>query len=130
MTALATPQRLRALDAANAVRLECARIKEGVRQMKRWEALRHVAALVEAVPDGPGDERGREWRGRGTVATMRAWDLLIAIPSLGDHKVSALLSQPNLRIAPRRRLGEMTDRQRRLLAVELRLLARRWEMGR
>lgn len=102
-------QRLSALDAANAVRFECAAIKREVRALRTNPALLQVAEGLEA-----GSLPG----------AMRLWDLLLAVPRYGEIKAGRLLGRHM--IGTRRRLADLTVRQRVALGRDLRREARRW----
>ncbi|MBS1861896.1 MAG: hypothetical protein JSS68_09305 [Actinobacteria bacterium] len=92
------PQHLRALERANTVRLARARLKRGVAHGEI-----DAAAIVGSCPP--------------EVATMTVADLLGSQRRWGRTRTRKFLTP--LRIAETRQLGALTERQRRLLALEL-----------
>lgn len=92
-TAVAVPQPLRALQHANTVRLAGLAVKRDV----KTGALSLAQALA--------DERA------GSLTVM---DLLVAQPRWGVSRASLVLQC--LRISEIRRVRELTDRQRRVIA--------------
>lgn len=98
ITATDVPQHLRALEKANTVRLARARLKRGVAHGDI-----DAAAIVGSCPS--------------EVATMTVAELLGSQRRWGRTRTRKFLTP--LRIAETRRLGALTERQRRLLALEL-----------
>lgn len=92
------PQRMRALERANAVRLARARLK---RQIARGGLS--AADVLLALPS-----EAMSWSVGELVMSQRRW---------GCNRTRKLLS--GLQISENRHLGALTERQRRLLAAEL-----------
>lgn len=89
-------QRQEALRRANEVRFARARFKRD---------LSHEAALRALfVPDA-------------RLETMKIYDLLLAVPSVGRVKANRILL--HAQVSPSKTLGGLTDRQRRELVGEL-----------
>lgn len=93
-----TVQRLRALERANDVRTRRARLKRDI------GACRVTAASVLA--ESP------DW-----VASMWVVDLLLAAPRCGKAKAHAAMRRAG--VSPRVTVGELSDRQRMVLAAAL-----------
>lgn len=92
-------QRMDALHKANDVRSRRAELK---RRMKRWQ----VSGVDVVLAPAP------------YLETMKAFDLLVAMPKIGRVKASKLLAQSKM--SPSKTLGGMSERQRRELAALLR----------
>jgi hypothetical protein len=92
------PQRMRALERANAVRLARA-------ELKRRIARGHLSA-AEVILDLP--EAASTWPVGELLMSQRRW---------GSNRTRKLLS--GLQISEMRHLGKLTERQRRLLAAQL-----------
>jgi hypothetical protein len=92
-------QRRDALERANVVRTERARLK---REMKAGRVL--VADLLADPPE--------------FIETMKVWDLLVAVPKLGRVKVNAMLRKEA--VSPAKTVGGLSVRQRALLVERLR----------
>lgn len=75
---MSTDQRLRALHAANQIRLQRPRLR-ALKQQSRQDAAIHVAQLIREPP---------EW-----LASMRVEQLLHSLPRVGDRKVMVLMRQ-------------------------------------
>jgi hypothetical protein len=92
------PQRMRALERANAVRLARAQLK---RQIARGR--KSAADVLLELPS-----EAMSWPVGELLMSQRRW---------GSNRARKLLS--GLQISENRHLGALTERQRRLLAVEL-----------
>lgn len=92
------PQRMRALERANAVRLARA-------ELKRQIARGHLSA-AEVILELP--EAASTWPVGECLMSQRRW---------GSNRTRKLLS--GLQISEMRHLGKLTERQRRLLAAQL-----------
>ena len=84
-------QRLDALERANAIRTTRARLKADIR------AGRQSALTILGKPP--------EY-----VATMKVWDLLLAVPKVGRVKANKSLTR--CRISPSKTMGGLSQRQR------------------
>lgn len=93
------PQRMQALERANAVRLKRAALKRRI-------ADGHLSA-AEVILDLPWE--ARNWPVGEVLTSQRRW---------GSIRARKLLT--GLHISEKRPVGELTDRQRRLLAGTLR----------
>lgn len=98
------PQRMRALERANAVRLARA-------ELKRQIAQGHLSA-AEVILEVPSE--AMSWSVGELLMSQRRW---------GSNRTRKLLS--GLQISETRHLGALTERQRRLLADRLGMHARR-----
>lgn len=102
MESMVTPerslqQRLEALERANGIRSHRAQVKRDLK-------LRAVAGRDVLLSD---DSR---------LATMKVWDVLVAMPKVGRVKANKWLART--RISPSKTVGGLTDRQRgELLAL-------------
>jgi hypothetical protein len=95
----ADPQRLRALERANAIRLARA-------ELKRRIAEGEVSA-AQIILDCPGE--AKRWTVAELLMSQRRW---------GSARCRKFLEHNNIsEIKP---IGELTDRQRRVLALQLR----------
>lgn len=92
-------QRQEALLRANAIRSRRAQLKRDLKAGRK--------AASDLLLDPP------EW-----VATMKAFDLLLALPKQGRVKVNVHLSR--CRISPSKTIGGLSERQRRDLVARLR----------
>jgi hypothetical protein len=103
-----TAQHMAALDRANEIRIERARIKR---------------ALKEAGKDG-GRELAAELiiRNPKELATVRVIDLISWIPKFGQYRGETLVMRAGCSL--RTRVGQLTDRQRDNLGHELRIVGR------
>jgi hypothetical protein len=93
-----TPQRMRALERANAVRLARA-------ELKRQIAHGRLSA-AEVILELPSE--AMSWSVGELLMSQRRW---------GSNRARKLLS--GLQISENRQIGMLTDRQRRLLASQL-----------
>lgn len=93
-------QRRRALAEGNRIRTYRSALKRDLKAGR--------ASALTLLADPPPD-----------LATMKAWDLLIAVPKVGRVKVNRAFVV--CRVSPSKTLGGMTDRQRRELASALSL---------
>jgi hypothetical protein len=98
------PQRMRALERANKVRLKRA-------ELKRRIADGHLGA-AEVILDLP--DEARNWSVGELLKSQRRWG------SIRSHKLLV-----GLHISEKRPIGELTERQRRLLAERLAVHASR-----
>jgi hypothetical protein len=102
MTDIATitpePQRMRALERANEIRLARARLKREI-------AHGHISAAY-VILELPSE--ARNWSVGELLMSQRRW---------GSTRARKLLV--SLHISEKRRIGELTDRQRRVLAAQL-----------
>jgi hypothetical protein len=92
-------QRMSALGIANDVRTRRARFKRDLKAGRE-----NALARLECPP---------EW-----IDTMRVFDLLLALPKVGRVKANAMLGAA--KVSPSKRVGGLTDVQRRELANILR----------
>lgn len=88
-------QRLQALKRGNAVRAYRADLKAKLKAGDR--------DVIVLIVDPPGQ-----------IATMRVFDLLLAVPKFGTVRVGRLLR--DVEVSPSKTLGGLSDRQRRQLA--------------
>ena len=117
MTTSAIPQYRLALAHANAVRLESAAMRRRVRELPRREALLRVADWFDAPPEA--------------IQRTRADRVLRAVPRLGPLTARRMLADAGVFTA--RYVGPtvggdrrpLTERQRRVIAAELRAMAAR-----
>ncbi len=91
-------QRMEALNAANRIRTERARLK---RKLKDGDA--NIAVLLRDPPD--------------YILTAKVSDMLLAVPKYGQVKVNKILAQ--CRISPSKTIGGLSERQRRELIGHL-----------
>jgi hypothetical protein len=98
------PQHLAALNSANTIRLAIAGEKKRIKQLSRRDGFLRAADLIASNPD--------------LVNRIEMWALLITIRRYGPHQASEFLA--NRRIGEKRRVCDLTDRQRRELARLLR----------
>ena len=91
-------QRQEALERANVVRSQRARLKRDLKQGR--------CAIDVVLADPPA-----------FVRTAKVADVLLAVPKYGPVKVNKLLSR--CRIAPTKTIGGLTQRQRNELAILL-----------
>lgn len=96
-------QRLAALERANDVRHYRAELKRDL-----YARRRDVRWILAAPPS--------------EVLTMRVFDLLLAVPKCGRVKVNKILNA--VKIAPSKKVGGLTDRQRAELVERLERLGR------
>lgn len=97
-------QKAEALAKANAIRGRRAEFKREIRFIGHRD-LREAALMVaELIEDPPA------W-----AASWRAQDLLLALPKWGEVKVKKVLRHAG--VAEVKRIGGLSDRQRRELAV-------------
>ena len=92
-------QRLDALDRANAVRTERAKLK---RELKAGRAT-----IDRLLTDPPP-----------FVETAKVFDMLLAVPKYGRVKVNKILTQ--CKISPSKTVGGLSERQRRELVAFMR----------
>ena len=92
------PQRMRALERANAVRLARAELKREIARGRR-----SAADVILELPS-----EAESWSVGELVKSQRRW---------GSNRTRKLLS--GLQISENRHLGMLTERQRRVLAAEL-----------
>lgn len=97
-------QRMAALRKGNDIRSRRARFKAQMRASRNGGGKAQALELLTEVPD---------WAG-----TMKAPDLLMAVPKIGRVKCNRILN--TCRIAPSKTIGGMTERQRRELSNEIR----------
>jgi len=92
-------QRAEALKLANRVRVERSKLKRRLRtgEVQAWEVF----------ADPPTD-----------CLSMKAYDVLRALPKMGDYKAARMLAA--LRISPAKTVGGLSQRQRDLLVGLLR----------
>ena len=107
--ALAVPnqsleQRFSALKVANDVRFGRKAIKDDLHQLGYTDARCRVADLIEHPP--------------AILLTMKVETLLLALPRFGDRKVGKLMFAHE--ISSRKRIGGLSERQRKELAYVLR----------
>jgi hypothetical protein len=100
-------QHMEALGLANNVRIRRAQDRRDLQTGPRADQIRKVAGIVERVP--------------AHLNSLRMLDLLQWPQGVGPTKASNLLYRVG--VSPGRRLGQLTDRQRTLLAYELGLIA-------
>jgi hypothetical protein len=98
------PQRMRALERANEVRLKRAWLKRQVA-----DGAITAAAVILELPD-----EARNWSVGELLKSQRRWG------SIRSHKLLA-----GLHISEKRPIGELTERQRRLIAERLAVHASR-----
>ena len=91
-------QRMAALEHGNRIRLYRAQVKRDLKAGRR-SVLDELAAV---------DDR---------LASMKVFDLLLAVPKLGRVKVSRLLARNG--ISPSKTVGGLSERQRRVLVMAL-----------
>lgn len=103
-TLSAAPQRLRALERANAVRLARAELKRRIAEGE--------AAAAEVILEPP--EEALSWAIGELLMSQRRWGTTRCRKFLGRHHITETKT-----------LGALTDRQRRLLADELESCATR-----
>jgi hypothetical protein len=100
-------QSLEALVLANEVRIRRAQDRRDLQTGTRAEQIRKVAGIIERVP--------------AHMNSLRVLDLLQWPRGIGQKKANVMLQR--IGVSPGRRLGQLTDRQRTLLAYELGLMA-------
>jgi hypothetical protein len=100
-------QSLEALVLANEVRIRRAQDRRDLQTGTRAEQIRKVASVLERVP--------------AHMHSLQMHHLLQWPQGIGPTKASNLLYRVG--VSPGRRLGQLTDRQRTLLAYELGLMA-------
>lgn len=91
-------QRQEALRRANRIRTTRARLKQAIKEG-------HVP-VAPLLADPPED-----------LSTMRVYELLLAVPKLGEVKAGAMLARA--RVSPSKTLGGLSERQRQDLGREL-----------
>lgn len=91
-------QRMAALRRANQIRVDRAKLKRALKT-----GAMSVVDVLDDVPD--------------FAATMKAYDLLMALPKFGRVKAQRVLNQ--CRISMAKTVGGMSDRQRREMIVLL-----------
>lgn len=109
MTALA--DRLRSLEIANEVRMTAAAFKRDLGLLGQRDALLEMARVLREEPE--------------RVRVVRIHVLLECVPRLGPSGVRRILTRPGFPIWPLRTVGELSERQRRVVAAELSRLAGR-----
>lgn len=102
-------QRMDALAAANEIRLGIARVRAEVFALEQPAGCEEVAGLLEN-PDE-------------TVSAMKIGTLLLSVRKFGRQRVGRLLSMAEVRSMDRR-VRDLSERQRRVLAGLLRDRAR------
>lgn len=105
MSAPTNPQPLAALAVANERRIRMAATLNQIRPLNPRAGREHAAAII----DNP-DEHER---------VLPLYRLLAAIRWVGDDQIGRLLQRAGI-VRPNKRLGDLTDRQRRALADALR----------
>lgn len=100
-----TAQQMQALERGNAVRLEIASRRQQLRSLPELDARRYAADMI----DNPDDIASR----------MKASVLVKEIRHFGDQKVARILRLAGIH-AVERRLSDLTDRQRHIIAEALR----------
>jgi hypothetical protein len=98
-----TEQRERALAWANHIRSERARLRRALREVPREDSAWMAAGIVLEPPD---------W-----AQSLRVYELLTHIRYWGQAKAGKVLLR--LGISQAKRVGGLSDRQRRLLVDEL-----------
>lgn len=101
-----TDQRSAALAHANVIRRRRSEFKTELRDVGRRDSREAVLMVAEIIEDPP------EW-----AASWRAQYLLLAIPKWGEVKAKKALRRA--RVAEVKRIGGLTERQRRELAREV-----------
>lgn len=115
MSAQPHDQRGDALAKANRVRLANAQTYREIRALPAPAAFRRVSGILRAP--------------RGAECAMRVDALLSAASRIGPSKVAALIALAGVRHADRR-LRDLTDRQRRVIATALDHPRRVWPYSR
>ena len=100
------PQPIQALERANRVRIGIATLTREVGQMPRQEGLTYVADLIENTTDD--------------IALRARVEVLVGSPRRWGKMLTKRLLR-RLHIDGTQRLGDLPDRQRRLLAQALRV---------
>lgn len=98
------PQKMRALDKANRIRLDRAEVRKEVRSLPQTEGRLKVAAVIEDPPE--------------CTARMEIGDLVGEIRRWGSTRTRKFLGRFN--IAETKHIGSLTERQRRVVAQALR----------
>ncbi|MEA2495599.1 MAG: hypothetical protein QOJ29_3510 [Thermoleophilaceae bacterium] len=93
-------QRMDALKRANMIRTRRANLKRDLKAGRKT-----VVPLLLDPPD---------W-----LATMKVWDLLLAVPKYGRVKVGVLLNDRTIAISPSKTIGGLSERQRGALVAAL-----------
>jgi hypothetical protein len=106
--AMSTSQRMAALDHANEIRSERARIKRALKDAGLEGGRELVAELVISNPK--------------ELATVCVIDLISWIPKVGQYRAETLVMRADCSL--RTRVGLLTDRQRDNLGHELRIVGR------
>jgi hypothetical protein len=106
--AMSTAQRMAALDHANEIRSERARIKRALKDAGLEEGRELVAELLISNPE--------------ELATVCVIDLISWIPKVGQYRAETLVMKAGCSL--RTRVGLLTDRQRDNLGHELRMVGR------
>lgn len=105
---MSTAQHMAALDRANEIRSERARIKRALKDAG-MDGGRELAA--ELLISNPKE-----------LATVRVIDLISWIPRFGQYRAETLVMKADCTL--RTRVGSLTDRQRDNLGHELRIVGR------
>ena len=114
MTVPSVDQRTKALKRANEIRLGRAQLKRDLYAMPTQEG---VARVSELVADPPEDIKG-----------MRVLELLSAPYRMGRHRAMGMLRRAG--VPESKQIGELTDRQRGAVRVELAAAGERSEFER
>jgi hypothetical protein len=109
-----TAQSMEALAGANEIRIGISRIRRYVEGLPQPLAAVRVADALEHDYDEPA------------IGAMRAGGLLAAIHRFGPARVRACLRLAGVESADRR-VRELSERQRRVIAGQLRLWAAMWQ---
>lgn len=96
-------QKMDALRRANGVRSRRARFKAQIKRKSSAEAGQQAKEVLTEVPD---------W-----AETLKALDLLLAIPKVGRVKANRILN--TCRISPSKTVGGLSERQREELLVKV-----------
>jgi hypothetical protein len=108
----AVPQHMQALAAANEIRMAIADFKRDTRLLGTRGAALRVADVLDGDHDAPEQ--------------IRVQHLLSCIPRVGQGKVGTLMHTAGVG-SWTKRLGDLTPRQRRVLALQLRLWVEGWQ---
>jgi hypothetical protein len=107
-----TPQHLSALALANEIRYAQAAWMRSLRALPPAQACRRAAHAL--------------WNPDENVGSIRLERVLRSVPRMGDRYVDLLLTQAGVPIARRkRRVRELTERERRIIAAALIARAKR-----